>query len=568
MERERVLAAAREKYRNKKDIIWGGCKLSFFPDTTKETAQKRRKFNERHFSSLHPNIEQEFPKGTELRKNKLVALKSQAEKQVQFFQKFMKHSETVTLASYQLAWNIARAKKPYNEGDFIKKCLIDAFEILAPGDDKLKRSVSDVQLSRHSVKRRISDINTAVESQLHSDLQACEYFSVALDESCDIQDKPQLAIFARSVSNECMIKEELLDIVTLKDRTRGIDVKEAMMAAFAKANLPIPKLTAIATDGAPAMIGSVNGLVGLCKADQTFPDFWNFHCIIHREQLVSKSLNLNNAMKPVMEIVNYIRTHALNHRQFRNLIAELDQGLPGDLPLHCTVRWLSKSKVFSRFFELLDAVKLFMEEKDKDYPELSDLEWIMDLAFSVDMLCHLDRLNLTLQASEQVTSAALKKKRDRYATLVANLHESFVTRFCDLQLKRPQITFLVNPFNAETDCLKAPLVTDEAAAELEMIDLCEEDQLKAVLREGTVEFWKSVPIEKYPNIKRAALKILSMFGSTYVCESVFSTLKHVKSKHRSVLSDTHLKELLRVATTEYKPDLKRIVQDKECQKSH
>lgn len=479
---------------------------------------------------------------------------------------------------------------------------------MAPGDDKLKRSVSDVQLSRHSVKRRISDINTAVESQLHSDLQACEYFSVALDESCDIQDKPQLAIFARSVSNECMIKEELLDIVPLKDRTRGIDVKEAMMAAFAKANLPIPKLTAIATDGAPAMIGSVNGLVGLCKADQTFPDFWNFHCIIHREQLVSKSLNLDNVMKPVMEIVNYIRTHALNHRQFRNLIAELDQGLPGDLPLHCTVRWLSKSKVLSRFFELLDAVKLFMEEKDKDYPELSDLEWIMDLAFSVDMLCHLDRLNLTLQgklkmlpdlvqsvfafvnklklfeahiqkgdlthfhtllkASEQVTSAALKKKRDRYATLVANLHESFVTRFCDLQLKRPQITFLVDPFNAETDCLKAPLVTDEAAAELEMIDLCEEDQLKAVLREGTVEFWKSVPIEKYPNIKQAALKILSMFGSTYVCESVFSTLKHVKSKHRSVLTDTHLKELLRVATTEYKPDLKRIVQHKEWQKSH
>ena len=563
---------------------------------------------QRHFSSLHANIDQEFPKGTELRKHKLVTLKSQAEKQIQFFQKFTKHSETVTLASYQLAWNIARAKKPYNEGEFVKKCLSDVVEILSPENDKLKRMVSDVQLSRHTVEHRISDINTAIESQLHSELQACEYFSVALDESCDIQDKPQLAIFTRSVSNDCVIKEELLDIVPLKDRTRGIDVKETMMAAFGKANLPIPKLTAIATDGAPAMIGSVNGLVGLCKADQTFPEFWNFHCIIHREQLVSKSLNLDNVMKPVMEIVNYIRTHALNHRQFKNLIAELDQGLPGDLPLHCTVRWLSKGKVLSRFFELLDAVKLFMEEKDKDYPELSDLKWIMDLAFLVDMLCHLDRLNLTLQgklkmlpdlvqsvfafvnklklfkthiqkgdlthfptllkASGQVTSAALNKQTARYATLVENLHESFVTRFRDLQLKRPQITFLVDPFNAETDCLKAPLVTDEAAAELEMIDLCEEDQLKPALREGTIEFWKSVPMEKYPNVKRAALKILSMFGSTYVCESVFSTLKHVKSKHRSVLTDTHVKELLRVATTEYKPDLKRIVQGKECQKSH
>ncbi|XP_077341985.1 general transcription factor II-I repeat domain-containing protein 2A-like [Lithobates pipiens] len=394
----------------------------------------------------------------------------------------------------------------------------------------------------------------------------------------------------------------------LKDRTRGIDVKDTMMDAFVKANLPIAKLTAIATDGAPAMIGSVNGLVGLCKADQTFPEFWNFHCIIHSEQLVSKTWNLDSVMKPVMAIVNYIRTHALHHRQFKNLIAELDQGLPGDLAQHCTVRWLSKGQVLSRFFQLLDAVKLFMEEKNKDYPQLSDLEWVMDLAFLVDMLCHLDKLNLTLQgklkmlpdlvqsvfafvnklnlfkahiqkgdlthfptllkASGQVTSVVLNKQRARYATLVEKLHESFVARFRDLQLKRPQITFLVDPFNAETDCLKAPLVIDEGAAEKEMIDLREEDKLKPALKEGTIEFWKLVPMEKYPNVKRAALKILSMFGSTYVCESLFSTLKHVKSKHRSVLTDTHVKELLRVTTTEYKPDLNRIVQDKDCQKSH
>ena len=562
----------------------------------------------RHFSSLHANIDKQFPEGTELRKHKLITLKSRAEKQTQFFQKFMKHSETVTLASYQIAWNIARAKRPYSEGEFVKKCLCDTFEILSPENKKLKRMVADVQLSRHTVEHRISDINTVIESQLHSDLQACEYFSVALDESCDIQDKPQLAIFARSVSNNCLIKEELLDVVPLKDRTRGIDVKEAMMTVFAKANMQIAKLVAITTDGAPAMIGSMNGLVGLCKADQTFPEFWNFHCIIHREQLVSKSLNLGNVMKTVMEIVNYIRTHSLNHRQFKNLIAELDQGFPGDLPLHCTVRWLSKSQVLSRFFQLLDAVKLFMEEKNKNYPELSDLEWIMDLAFLVDVLCHLNRLNLNMQgklkmlpdlvqsvfdfinklklfeahiqkgdlthfptllkASGQVTSATLNKQRARYGTLLQTLQESFVPRFHDLQRKRPQITFLVDPFNSETDCLKAPLVSDEAAAELEMIDLCEEDQLKPALREGTIEFWKSVPMKKYPNVKRAALKILAMFGSTYVCESMFSTLKLVKSEHRSVLTDTHVKELLRLATTEYKPDLKRIVQDKECQKSH
>ncbi|KAJ8284624.1 hypothetical protein COCON_G00034740 [Conger conger] len=118
-------------------------------------------------------------------------------------------------------------------------------------------------------------------------------------------------------------------------------------------------------------------------------------------------------MKPVMEIVNYIHTHALNHRQFNNLIAELDQGLPGDLPQHCTVRWLSKGQVLSRFFQLLDAVKLFMEEKDKGYPELSDLEWIMDLAFLVNMLCHLERLNPTLQEAVLDLKEELKPALNR-----------------------------------------------------------------------------------------------------------------------------------------------------------
>ena len=272
-----------------------------------------------------------------------------------------------------MVWHIAWAKKPYGEGKFVTKCLCDIVEIVSSENNKLKRMLSDVHLSCHIVEHRIFDINMAIKSQLHSDFKACKYFSVASDESCDIQDKPRLAIFARFISTDCLIKEELLDIVPLKDKTHGIDVKEAMMVAIKKANLPIAKPTAIITDGAPAMIGSVNGLVGLCKADQTFPEFWSFHCIIHREQLVSKLLKLDNIMKTMMEIVNYICTHALHHRQFKNLIAELDQGLPGDLSLHCTIKWLSKSQVFSCFFQLLDAVKLFVKEKNKNYPELSDL---------------------------------------------------------------------------------------------------------------------------------------------------------------------------------------------------
>ena len=84
-----------------------------------------------------------------------------------------------------MAWNIARAKK----------CFCNIVEILSSENIKLKRVLSDVQLSRHTFERRISNVNMEIESQLHSNFQACEYFSVVLDESCDIQDKPQLATF-------------------------------------------------------------------------------------------------------------------------------------------------------------------------------------------------------------------------------------------------------------------------------------------------------------------------------------------------------------------------------------
>lgn len=60
------------------------------------------------------------------------------------------------------------------------------------------------------------------------DLKNCTAFSLALDESTDIQDVPQLAVFVRYVSADVNVKEEMLDIVALIETTRGIDVRNAL----------------------------------------------------------------------------------------------------------------------------------------------------------------------------------------------------------------------------------------------------------------------------------------------------------------------------------------------------
>ena len=50
---------------------------------------------------------------------------------------------------------------------------------------------------------------------------------------------PQLAIFVRYVSKDLEVVEELLDLVTLKNSTRGCDIKEALDGVLQKHAVPI-----------------------------------------------------------------------------------------------------------------------------------------------------------------------------------------------------------------------------------------------------------------------------------------------------------------------------------------
>ena len=56
-----------------------------------------------------------------------------------------------------------------------------------------------------------------------------------------------------------------------------------------------------------------------------------------------------------------------------------------------------------------------------------------------------------------------------------------------------------------------------------------------------VVFWKlPVAVKKHPNLRRYALNLTSLFGSTYLCESAFSHMKIIKSEYRSTMTDDHL----------------------------
>ena len=119
------------------------------------------------------------------------------------------------------------------------------------------------------------------------------------------------------------------------------------------------------------------------------------HGIIHQQALCSKHLGISCVMKPVIRAVNFIRSHALIHRQFQTFLKEIDAEY-SDLSYHTAVRWLSCGKVLLRFYNLRKEINLFLTDKNKTDPILSNPVWVSKLSIFVDITSHINNLNLKL----------------------------------------------------------------------------------------------------------------------------------------------------------------------------
>ena len=251
--------------------------------------------------------------------------------------------------------------------------------------------------------------------------------------------------------------------------------------------------------------------------------------------------------------------------------------------------------MLARFYDLRNEIKSFMESKTKCVPEIDDENWLTDLAFLVDLTTHLNELNIHLQDENQLISTmfqtitAFKMKlklshsqmkaknlmhfstlakhtsvnTEKYAALLFNLVQEFQNRFQDFRKNQPSFLIFATPFSEDINILPANL-------QMECIELQSDIQLKEKFDNvSLMDFYKIyVPREKYPSLHNHALFMSSLFGSIYICEQVFSRLKHTKNKTRTKISDEHLEHSLRIATSSIKANMEALVAERQCQASH
>ncbi|UYV81096.1 EPM2AIP1 [Cordylochernes scorpioides] len=475
----------------------------------------------RHYETKHS---QNYSKYTGIvRTEKFEALKRGLKSKQSLFTKVKTEQEAATRASFRVALEIAKRGKPFTDGEMIKECIIAVVEEMCPEKVNLLKTVS---MSANTVARRVENIAENISSQLFDKNGHVEWFSLALDESTDVSDTAQVFIYIRGVDKSYEVHEELLDMYSIHGTTTGTDIFKGVEMAINKKNLRWKNLKCITTDGGKNMSGKDKGVVALVsKAVENDGGSKPLvlHCILHQQSLCGKCLDMSDVLKPVISTVNFIRSFGLNHRQFRQFIAEIGET---DLPYHTAVRWLSCGKVLQRFFELRAVIEIFLNEKHRPLTELQN------------NACHTTETEFPIDFGIETLSA---------------LKINFDTRFSDFDAIANQIKIFQNPFDADIETLAPEL-------QMEMIDLQCSDIIKNKYENSSLlEFYKSLPLTQFDNLHKFARGLFSVFGTTYLCEKTFSKMKYTKNVYRSKLTDEHLKSLLIIGTSKISPQLQTIV---------
>ena len=108
---------------------------------------------------------------------------------------------------------------------------------------------------------------------------------------------------------------------------------------------------------------------------------------------------------------------------------------------------------------------------------------------------------------------------------------------------------------------------------MELIDLQCNSYLKVKFREvsgkaAKLEQFLRELTPNFPRFSKVLKRVMSLFGSIYLCESLFSNLNFNESKYRSRLTDYHLEAILRVSTaSSLKPNVAQLCEYKRCQVS-
>ena len=166
-------------------------------------------------------------------------LKKSVRKPTAFITTFATTTNSRCEASCRVAYHLGVGRKPYSDGELVKRCLTNVVKCIHPGKEA---DYSSTALSPVTMQRRQNDIAQQLKLSLQAKIKKKEsLFSLAVDESTDINDSAQLLIFVLCLFSSFELYEDFLSMETLATRTREEDIycsEECLHSFWIRSEIP------------------------------------------------------------------------------------------------------------------------------------------------------------------------------------------------------------------------------------------------------------------------------------------------------------------------------------------
>ncbi|GAA6085212.1 protein ZBED8-like [Tachysurus ichikawai] len=157
---------------------------------------------------------------------------------------FVPINKPILTASHEVAYLIAKQGKPHTIGEtLIKPAVLKMANIMLGKTAEVK--LPQIPLSNDTISNRIEDMSKDILAQVVADLiSSPAKFSLQLDETTDVSNLSQLAVFVRYVKGD-LIKEDFLFCKPLTTTTKAADVKKLVDDFFKDNNLSWDMVSAV-----------------------------------------------------------------------------------------------------------------------------------------------------------------------------------------------------------------------------------------------------------------------------------------------------------------------------------
>ncbi|CAC5392889.1 unnamed protein product [Mytilus coruscus] len=276
--------------------------------------------------------------------------------------------------------------------------------------------------SHQSQTDMVDAINDSVEDTILRDINFSHQLGLIIDETTDITVHKKLCMYIKCLSENNTPVLHFLDNVAVLDG-KAVTIVKAIENSLKSKDIPITKISSLATDGASVMMGKHGG-VGALLRQQHNPALVQIHCITHRVALAAGQAcrdvqYFTDYQLILKQIFKFFNNSAVRYNELRQLqeLLDTDDNLKTlSLKQPASFRWLSLGAAVDAIFASYPAIYSTLDSlaAGKDSPEAKGLlqkiktvTFLLTTAFLKDVLVTVNRLNVIFQRNNLDVSAVM-----------------------------------------------------------------------------------------------------------------------------------------------------------------